>query len=119
MHKDSISVERKKLICLGVESTAHTFGVGLASSEGTIIANVNSQYKMPQGKGIHPREAAQHHSRVAPKILEEALKQSNLNLLATKIGKDANEGIPWYIWATLIPTLISLFLLLQMSGVLR
>ena len=50
---------------------------------------------------------------------EEALKQSNLNLLATKIGKDANQGIPWYIWAILIPSLISFMLLLQMSGVLR
>ena len=50
---------------------------------------------------------------------EEALKKSNLNLLATKIGKDTNQGTPWYIWAILIPSLISFFLLLQMSGVLR
>jgi len=50
---------------------------------------------------------------------EEALKKSNLNLLATKIGKDTNQGIPWYIWAILIPSLISFFLLLNMSGVLR
>ena len=50
---------------------------------------------------------------------EEALKKSNLNLLATKIGKDTNQGIPWYIWAILIPSLISFMLLLQMSGVLR
>ncbi|MBK5102591.1 MAG: hypothetical protein JJE15_16690, partial [Desulfobacteraceae bacterium] len=28
---------------------------------------------------------------------EEQLKKSNLNLLATKIGKDANQGTPWYI----------------------
>ncbi len=50
---------------------------------------------------------------------EEALKKSNLNLLATKIGKDTNQGTPWYIWAILIPSLISFMLLLQMSGVLR
>ena len=50
---------------------------------------------------------------------QESLKKSNLNLLATKIGKDTNQGIPWYIWAILIPSLISFFLLLNMSGVLR
>jgi len=50
---------------------------------------------------------------------EEALKQSNLNLLATRIGKDVDQGIPWYIWAILIPSLVSFILLLNMSGVLR
>jgi len=50
---------------------------------------------------------------------EEALKKSNLNLLATKIGKDTNQGIPWYIWAILIFSFLSFFLLVQMSGVLR
>ena len=49
----------------------------------------------------------------------EALKLSNLNLLATKIGKDTNQGIPWYIWAILITSGLSFLLLLQMSGVLR
>lgn len=32
---------------------------------------------------------------------EEQLKKSNLNLLATKIGKDANQGTPWYVWIIL------------------
>ena len=50
---------------------------------------------------------------------QEALKRSNLSLLATKIGQDTNQGTPWYIWAILIPSLISFFLLLQMSGVLK
>ena len=49
---------------------------------------------------------------------QEQLKRSNLNLLATKIGKDANQGTPWYIWAILIFTFLSFFLLLNVSGVL-
>ena len=49
----------------------------------------------------------------------EALKKSNLNLLATKIGKDTDQGTPWCSWITLIFSLLSFFLLLQMSGVLR
>ena len=49
---------------------------------------------------------------------EEQLKKSNLNLLATKIGKDANEGTPWYMWAILAFSFLSFFLLLNISGVL-
>ena len=50
---------------------------------------------------------------------EEALKKSNLNLLATRIGKDTDQGTPWYVWVILIPSLLSFLMLLQMSGVLR
>ena len=49
----------------------------------------------------------------------EALKTSNLNLLATKIGKDTDQGVPWYVWVILIPSLLSFLMLLNMSGVLR
>jgi hypothetical protein len=50
---------------------------------------------------------------------EEALKKSNANLLATKIGKDTNAGIPWQTWAILGSSVLNLLLILQMSGVLR
>ena len=50
---------------------------------------------------------------------QEQLKKSNLNLLATKIGKDANEGTPWYMWAILAFSFLSFLLLLNVSGVLR
>ncbi|MEM3952437.1 MAG: UGMP family protein, partial [Nitrososphaerota archaeon] len=51
-------------IVLGIESTAHTFGVGVATSKGRILANINRTYT-PRSGGIHPREAAQHHSYIA------------------------------------------------------
>ena len=66
-------------IVLGIESTAHTFGVGIASSSGKILANVRYVYKPREG-GIHPREASQHHSRVAPKALKEALELSLIHI---------------------------------------
>jgi len=53
---------------LGIESTAHTFGIGIASDKGDIIFNENSIY-VPITGGIHPREAAEHHSKVASNIL--------------------------------------------------
>ena len=46
---------------------------------------------------------------------QEQLKKANLNLLATKIGKDANQGTPWYIW---IMILFLLGILLNVFGVL-
>ena len=46
---------------------------------------------------------------------QEQLKKANLNLLATKIGKDANQGTPWYIW---IIILFLLGILLNVFGVI-
>ncbi|MEM2236492.1 MAG: KEOPS complex N(6)-L-threonylcarbamoyladenine synthase Kae1 [Nitrososphaerota archaeon] len=66
-------------IVLGIESTAHTFGVGIVSSDGRILANENKVYRPSKG-GIHPREAAQHHSRVAPEILRTSISKAGVSL---------------------------------------
>ncbi|MEM2136340.1 MAG: KEOPS complex N(6)-L-threonylcarbamoyladenine synthase Kae1 [Candidatus Methanomethylicia archaeon] len=67
------------MIVLGIECTAHTFGCGIANSKGEILANLFSEY-IPQTGGIHPREAAHHHLKVAPSILRNTLKNANLNI---------------------------------------
>ncbi|RLE51407.1 MAG: bifunctional N(6)-L-threonylcarbamoyladenine synthase/serine/threonine protein kinase [Candidatus Methanomethylicota archaeon] len=67
------------MIILGIECTAHTFGCGIADDNGNILANVYSEY-IPAKGGIHPREAARHHSNVAPKILKDSLKQSKVSI---------------------------------------
>ncbi len=63
--------------CLGIESTADDFSVGIATFKGEILANVISAYMLPEG-GIHPREAAQHHVEVANKVLEEAFQKAGI-----------------------------------------
>jgi N6-L-threonylcarbamoyladenine synthase/protein kinase Bud32 len=63
--------------CLGVESTADDFSVGISSFDGEILANVISIY-LPEEGGIHPREAARHHAEVASGVLEEAFAKSGL-----------------------------------------
>jgi len=63
--------------CLGIESTADDFGVGIVSFEGEVLANVNDTY-VPEKGGIHPREAARHHARVASKVLSEAFQKSGI-----------------------------------------
>jgi len=72
-------VEWFSLICLGIESTAHTFGIGIVSDKGHILANVSSIY-VPERGGIHPREAAQHHAAVAKKTLERALAKAKVRI---------------------------------------
>jgi len=68
------------MICLGIESTAHTFGVGIISDKGDILSDKKRVYKPPLGEGIHPREAAQYHIENGPKVLKEAMKESNIKI---------------------------------------
>ena len=66
-------------MCLGIEGTAHTFGVGIVSAAGKVLANATRTY-VPKKGGIHPREAAQFHAENARAVLEEALKTANVEL---------------------------------------
>ncbi len=70
----------REVYVLGIESTAHTFGVGVASTKPPyILANVRDTY-VPEKGGIHPREAAAHHARVADRVLAEALREAGLSI---------------------------------------
>jgi N6-L-threonylcarbamoyladenine synthase/protein kinase Bud32 len=76
--------------CLGIESSADDFGVGIAGFSGEILANKSEGY-IPAEGGIHPREAARHHAEVADKVLKEALtasgvKPSELSFVAFSQG---------------------------------
>jgi len=76
--------------CLGIESSADDFGVGIASFNGEILANKSDSY-IPAEGGIHPREAARHHSEVADKVLRETLstacvKPGDLSVVAFSQG---------------------------------
>ncbi len=63
--------------CLGIESTADDFGVGIVTFEGKILANISSSY-IPESGGIHPREAARHHAECADQVLAQALAKSQV-----------------------------------------
>ena len=63
--------------CLGIESTADDFSVGILSFDGKVLANTTSTYISESG-GIHPREAAQHHSETAGEVLRQAFKKAGL-----------------------------------------
>jgi len=77
------SKSKSKIYCLGIESTAHTFGCSviqfdLNEKTGEILSDIRSSYKAPMGSGIHPREASRHHLDKAPNVLRDALKKASL-----------------------------------------
>jgi N6-L-threonylcarbamoyladenine synthase len=103
---------------LGIESTAHTFGVGVASSKPPyILSSVKDTYRPREG-GIHPREAAAHHVKVAPRVLREALDAAGVSISdvdaiavalgpglgpALRVGATIARGLAAYYEKPLIP----------------
>src|SRR3989344_178758 len=65
------------MIVLGIESTAHTFGIGIVNS-GKVLSNVKKGYTTDKG-GIIPMDAAKHHRENKNKIYLEALQNSKIN----------------------------------------
>jgi N6-L-threonylcarbamoyladenine synthase len=62
---------------LGIESTAHTFGVGIAN-KGKILANKKSMYTTESG-GIIPSESAKHHTAISEEIYRAALEEAKID----------------------------------------
>ena len=67
------------MICLGIESTAHTFGVGIVNSDGKVLANVKDSYTTKKG-GIIPAKAADHHVEVCDEVIKNALDVAKLKI---------------------------------------
>ncbi|MCH7568665.1 MAG: N(6)-L-threonylcarbamoyladenine synthase Kae1 [Nanoarchaeota archaeon] len=67
----------KKFLVLGIECTAHTFGVGVVN-HGKILANVRDMYKPVKG-GIIPMESAEHHRDVAEIVYREAFEKAGVS----------------------------------------
>lgn len=65
------------MIVLGIESSAHTFGVGVVK-EGKILSNVKSMYKITN-KGMIPMEVAEHHVDIAAITIKESLEKAKVD----------------------------------------
>jgi N6-L-threonylcarbamoyladenine synthase len=64
------------VIVLGIESTAHTFGIGIVKN-GKILSNIKKTYTTEKG-GIIPIEAAKHHKENCEKIYFESLEKAEI-----------------------------------------
>jgi len=62
---------------IGIETTAHTFGVGVVS-DGKILANVKDAYTTETG-GIIPMDAANHHKDNAERVWKEGLAVAKIS----------------------------------------
>lgn len=75
------------MICLGIESTAHTFGIGIVKDK-KILANVKKTYTTEEG-GMIPAKVADHHVEICDKILQTALSEAGKKLGKPDNGKSA------------------------------
>jgi universal protein Kae1 len=112
-------MSKNRVLCLGIEGTAHTLGMGLVDSSGKILANVRHSYIPPSGKGIHPRDASQHHSEVSGKALQETLGQacvdpSEIDLVAFSMGPGMG---PCLRTAATIARVLAKYLAVDLVGV--
>ncbi|MFC1803497.1 bifunctional N(6)-L-threonylcarbamoyladenine synthase/serine/threonine protein kinase [Thermoproteota archaeon] len=67
------------MISLGIESTADNLGIGIVTSEHEVLANYIKVH-VPQEGGIHPREAARHHSENMGNAIKTALEQAKITV---------------------------------------
>lgn len=67
------------MICLGIESTAHTFGVGIVDDTGKVLANVKDSFVTEEG-GLIPAKVAEHHVLVCDRVLNDALTKAGITM---------------------------------------
>lgn len=83
------------MIALGVESTAHTFSVGIVDENGNVLSNVKDMYRPELGQGFTPVELADHHYDVSIKVLETALDDADVKMKDVDIiAFSQGMGIP-------------------------
>ncbi len=69
----------KKFLCLGIESTAHTLGVGIVDSDLNVLSNEKDSYTTDSG-GMVPRELSDHHFENFVPVLNKALEKASVSL---------------------------------------
>lgn len=68
------------MIALGIESTAHTFGVGIVEDRPPYIKADERVSYVPSKGGIHPKEAATFFLNNSIRVLNNALSKANLSI---------------------------------------
>lgn len=66
------------MICLGIESTAHTFGCGIIDDKGKILAHQKAMFTLEEG-GMIPNEVADFHREHADTVIADALEEAGLD----------------------------------------
>lgn len=72
------------MICIGIEGTAHSIGVGIVKDVNNrchVLSNLIKTYK-PEKGGIHPREAANHHALYIADLIKDSLQKARIDFSA-------------------------------------
>ncbi len=67
------------MLCLGIESTAHTFSVGIVDGNGNVLGLSSDTY-VPEKGGLTPQKVIEHHFKCFRVILLNALKKAGKKL---------------------------------------
>jgi len=67
------------MLCLGIESTAHTFGIAVVDGKGKVLSNEKDSFTTEKG-GMIPNEVAEHHRRVCNDVLGKALEKAKITI---------------------------------------
>jgi N6-L-threonylcarbamoyladenine synthase/protein kinase Bud32 len=66
-------------LCLGIESTAHTFSVGVVDFNGNVLSLVSNIFKPEEG-GLHPVLVREYHLTNLFEIVRKALNNAKLSI---------------------------------------
>jgi N6-L-threonylcarbamoyladenine synthase len=87
------------MIILGIESTAHTFGVGIVTDKGKVLSNAKEMYTS-KDKGMILDLVAEHHKNMAEGVLKRALKEAKVSWEDIGfIAYSAGPGLDPVLWA--------------------
>ena len=69
------------MICLGIEGTAHSIGIGIVKELRNKCQVISNQIKTyhPKKGGIHPREAANHHAIYIADLIKESVNKADID----------------------------------------
>ncbi|MBI4440766.1 bifunctional N(6)-L-threonylcarbamoyladenine synthase/serine/threonine protein kinase [Candidatus Woesearchaeota archaeon] len=65
--------------CLGIETTAHTFGVAIVTDKGEVRANMKDAVQIEEG-GMIPAAVADHHVEVCGTVVKKALEKAQCSM---------------------------------------
>lgn len=90
MNKENYKTENNELVVLGIESTAHTFGVSVLKGK-KILSNTRKAFTTTSG-GMIPAKVADHHVQIFDEIYKKSLQEAGIN--SKKIDVIAFSGSP-------------------------
>ncbi|MGV8141323.1 MAG: bifunctional N(6)-L-threonylcarbamoyladenine synthase/serine/threonine protein kinase [Candidatus Woesearchaeota archaeon] len=90
----------KELLCLGIETTAHTFGASVVEykeEKFSILSNIRDMYKTEKG-GLVPVQLSEHHVECFDKVIKDSLekagkKLSDIQLIAFSQGPGIGHAL--------------------------